>query len=202
MTSDLGVLTPGSASFYTWGEDHGENITFNNTPAVGDAVLFYPAGTSAPNGTYADHVGIVTSINSDGSLNLVDGDFGGSSNISVQYNTDVSGPSWYASGEEWAFVSPQLSTASTAPSLIGFDTPSGGFYVKEGGLSTSWVQEEASGVQQIALASDGVNGPLIGFVNSAGAFYVKEGGLSAPWVQEEASGCSRSRWPVTVSMGR
>jgi hypothetical protein len=189
VTSDLGVLTPGAASFYTWGEDNGENITFNNTPAVGDAVIFYPPTASAPNGNTADHVGIVASINADGSLNLVDGDFLGSSNISVQSNTDISSPtSLYGPGENWAFVSPQLSTASTAPSLTGFVTPAGALYVKEGGLSTAWTQEEASGVTSFALASDGVNGPLIGFVNSAGAFYVKEGGLSATWVQEEASG--------------
>jgi hypothetical protein len=124
VTSDLSTLNPSAASFYTWGVDHGENISFGGTPHVGDAVLFYPAGTSAPNGNYADHVGIVASVNSDGSLNLVDGDFLGSSNISVQYNTDVSGPSWYASGEEWAFVSPQLSSA--AESLVTTLAPAAG----------------------------------------------------------------------------
>jgi len=192
VTSDLGVLTPGAASFYTWGEDNGENVTFNNTPAVGDAVIFYPPSAGAPNGSSADHVGIVASINGDGSLNLVDGDFAGSSNISVQYNTDISSAaSLYGAGENWTFVSPKLSSASTAPSLTGFVTPSGALYVKESGLSTAWTQEEASGVVQFALASDGTNGPLIGFVNSAGAFYVKEGGLSASWVQEEASGVSQ-----------
>jgi hypothetical protein len=114
VTSDLGTLTPSSASFYNWAVDQGESISFGGTPAVGDAVLFYPAGTSAPNGSYADHVGIVTAVNSNGSVNLVDGDFLGSSNISVQYNTDVPGPSWYAAGEEWAFVSPQLASIPSA----------------------------------------------------------------------------------------
>jgi hypothetical protein len=56
----------------------------------------------------------VTAVNSNGTVNLVDGDFLGPSNISVQYNTDVPGPSWYSSGEEWAFVSPQLPSAVTA----------------------------------------------------------------------------------------
>jgi hypothetical protein len=50
----------------------------------------------------------VTAVNSDGSLNLVNGDFLENNGVGVQYNTDVSGPSWYAPGEEWAFVSPQL----------------------------------------------------------------------------------------------
>jgi len=119
VTSDLGTLTPSAASFYTWGVAHGEHISFGGKPTVGDAVLFYPSTASSPNGSYADHVGIVASINSNGSLNLVDGDFLGSSNISVQYNTDVSGPSWYASGEHWAFVSPKLAstTGSTGPAV-------------------------------------------------------------------------------------
>jgi hypothetical protein len=114
VTSDLGTLNPAAASFYTWGVDHGERISFGGTPQVGDAVLFYPPGTSAPNGSYADHVGIVTAVNSDGSVNLVDGDFLGSTNISVQYNPNVPGPSWYANGEEWAFVSPQLAGVVSA----------------------------------------------------------------------------------------
>jgi hypothetical protein len=50
VSSGLGTLTPSAASFYTWGVDHGENISFGGTPQVGDAVLFYPPGTSAPNG--------------------------------------------------------------------------------------------------------------------------------------------------------
>jgi CHAP domain len=114
ITSGLTTLNPAAASFYTWAADHGESVGFGGAPQVGDAVLFYPAGTSAPNGNYADHVGIVSSINGNGSLNLVDGDFLGSTNISVQYNTDVSGPSWYSPGEEWAFVSPKLPASPTA----------------------------------------------------------------------------------------
>jgi hypothetical protein len=127
VTSDLGTLNPSAASFYTWGVDHGEHISLGGTPEVGDAVLFYPPGTTSANGSYADHVGIVASINSDGSVNLVDGDFLGSTNISVQYNADVPGPSWYASGEEWAFVSPQLQgtvAAANSPSVAVSSTGS------------------------------------------------------------------------------
>ena len=110
VTSDFGVLDPAAASFYTWGQDQGESMpTDPADPVVGDAVVFYPSG-SAPNGNYADHVGIVTAVNSDGTVNLVNGDFLGSSNISVQYNTDVSLGPWAAdiwgSGEQWIFVSP------------------------------------------------------------------------------------------------
>jgi CHAP domain len=96
VTADLGTLDPAAASFYTWGQEQGEGMPTDPTdPAVGDAVVFYPSG-SAPNGNYADHVGIVTAVNSDGTVDLVNGDFLGSSNITVQYNTDVNLGPWAA----------------------------------------------------------------------------------------------------------
>jgi hypothetical protein len=121
VTSDLSVLTPSAASFYTWGKDHGESMPEDATnPQPGDAVVFYPG--TAPNGTYADHVGIVTAVNSDGTVNLANGDFLGSSNISVQENDNVSLKSWSAgiwgSGEDWAFVSPQLATPGHAAAAL------------------------------------------------------------------------------------
>jgi hypothetical protein len=113
VTSGLATLTPSAASFYTWGVDHGEHIPFGGTPKTGDAVLLYPPDTKAPNGTYADHVGIVTAVHSNGTVNLVNGDFLGSVNISVQYNTNVRLSTWASivegnKGEKWAFVSPRL----------------------------------------------------------------------------------------------
>jgi hypothetical protein len=113
VTSGLGTLTPSAASFYAWGVKHGEHIPFGGTPKVGDAVILYPPNTSAPNGTYADHVGIVTAVHSNGTLNLANGDFLGPSNISVQYNTNVNISTWASQvegnqGEKWAFVSPLL----------------------------------------------------------------------------------------------
>jgi hypothetical protein len=89
---------------------------------VGDAVVFYP-GTK-PNGSYADHVGIVTAVNSNGSVNLSNGDFLGSTNISVQGNNNITSlKSWAAgiwgSGETWTFVSPELTlTTHSAAELI------------------------------------------------------------------------------------
>jgi len=113
VTSKLSTLTPSAASFYTWGAEHGEQIPFGGTPRTGDAVILYPPGTKTPNGTYADHVGIVTAVHSDGTLNLVNGDFLGPSNISVQYNTNIHIAKWASrvegnTGEKWAFVSPHL----------------------------------------------------------------------------------------------
>ena len=85
-------------------------------------MVFYP--DTAPNGSYADHVGIVTAVNSNGTVNLANGDFLGSSNISVQGNNNVSLKSWAASiwgsGEDWTFVSPELSLKThAAAELIG-----------------------------------------------------------------------------------
>ncbi len=121
VTSDLGVLTPSAASFYTWGQDHGESMPVGSTdPQVGDAVVFFPPG--GPNGTFANHVGIVTGVNPNGTVNLVDGDFLDPTNISVLENdnvnlTEFADDNWNngAKGEEWVFVSPQLSTANTSP---------------------------------------------------------------------------------------
>jgi hypothetical protein len=118
VTSDLGVLTPSAASFYAWGRDHGEYMPRDpGNPKVGDAVVFYPGTT--PNANYADHVGIITGVNQDGTVNLVNGDFLGSGNISVQENDRVSLGPWSASvwgaHEDWTFVSPQLSTANRSP---------------------------------------------------------------------------------------
>lgn len=123
VTSDLSVLTAAAASFYTWGQDHHETMTEDPAnPQVGDAVVFYP--DTKPNGSYADHVGIVTAVNSNGTVNLANGDFLGSANISVQGNDNVSLKPWAASiwgsGEDWTFVSPELSIAThSAAELIG-----------------------------------------------------------------------------------
>src|SRR5579875_1182353 len=118
VTSDLGVLTPAAASFWTWGRDHGEQMPEDPAdPEVGDAVVFYPDTT--PNGSYADHVGIVTAVNANGSVNLVNGDFLGTRNISVQQADDVSLRSWAAqiwgTDEDWTFVSPGLATPPPQP---------------------------------------------------------------------------------------
>jgi CHAP domain len=112
VTADLSTLDPSAASFYQWAVDQGENPVFDSgTPQVGDAIVFYPGSDTAPNATFADHVGLVVGINSNGTLNLVNGDFAGSSNITVQANTtSPSISSWagsiWGTGEQWIYVSP------------------------------------------------------------------------------------------------
>ena len=85
-------------------------------------MILYPPGTEAPNGSYADHVGIVTAVHADGTVNLVNGDFLGATNISVQYNVNVRLSTWASKvegskGEKWAFVSPQLKAAAAAAGI-------------------------------------------------------------------------------------
>jgi hypothetical protein len=112
VTADLSALDPAAASFYQWALDQGQDPVFDSgTPQVGDAIVFYPGSDAAPNSTYADHVGLVVGVNSNGTLNLVNGDFLGSTNITVQANTtSPSLSSWAASiwgaGEQWIIVSP------------------------------------------------------------------------------------------------
>jgi CHAP domain len=113
---DTGVLDAAAASFYQWALDQGQNPEFDSgTPEIGDAIVFYPGSDTAPNASYADHVGLVVGVNSNGTLNLDNGDFSGSSNITVQANDDVSVGSWAASiwgsGEHWIYVSPGVTPA-------------------------------------------------------------------------------------------
>jgi hypothetical protein len=123
VTSDIGALTPSAASFFTWGKDHHESMPKDpKNPKVGDAVVFYP-GTK-PNGGFADHVGIITAVNSNGTVDLANGDFLGPGNISVQGNNNVSLRAWsaqvFGAGETWTFVSPELPTATRdAAEVVG-----------------------------------------------------------------------------------
>ena len=111
VTSDLGTLTPYSGSFITWGQKHGENMPADPSDLhVGDAIVFVLGGS-------AQHVGIVAEHNSDGSVDLIDGDFYDSSinNIHVEFDTNISNlKSWAAgnwgSGTQWFQVSPQLAS--------------------------------------------------------------------------------------------
>jgi hypothetical protein len=112
VTAGLGTLNAGARSFYTWGAQRGAQlIQDGNNPAVGDAVVFYPPGALTSSGlTFADHVAIVVGVNANGTVNLVNGDFGGVTNISVQLFNNVSIAAWasfiWSTGERWIYVAP------------------------------------------------------------------------------------------------
>jgi hypothetical protein len=111
VTADLSALTPQSATFYQWALDQGQHPSFDSgTPKIGDAIVFYPGADTGPNSTSANHVGIVVGVNANGTVNLVDGDFKGASNITVQLNSNVSpasfGASIWGKDEHYIYVSP------------------------------------------------------------------------------------------------
>jgi PKD repeat protein len=119
VTADTNTLNAGSVSFYDWGLDQGETLPVDGgTPAVGDAIVFFGPGTITPD-SYADHVGIVTAVNADGTIDMVNGDFLGAANISAQYATGISLASWSAAiwgaGEQWVIVSPPSAAQQPAP---------------------------------------------------------------------------------------
>ncbi len=119
LTADMNTLNAGSVSFYDWAGQQGETLTADTgTPAVGDSIVFSEPGLV---GVYADHVGIVTSVNPDGTINMVNGDFLGSSAIHVEYDTNISLTSWAAAtwgaGEEWFLVTPPAAAQQPAPAV-------------------------------------------------------------------------------------
>ena len=72
-----GELTAAAGSFYVYGQHHG---TLSKTPHVGDAVVFdYHGGGSA------DHVAIVTQVNSNGTIETMSGDWDGQSGSEAHF---------------------------------------------------------------------------------------------------------------------
>jgi hypothetical protein len=117
----LSALNASSGSFYDWGLAQGESMPVDRgTPEAGDAVVFFPPGRIG-HPAYGDHVAIVTAVNPGGTVNLVNGDFLGTSDISVQYDPKVSLTSWAAQiwgpGEQWALVAPPVAAQRPAPAV-------------------------------------------------------------------------------------
>jgi PKD repeat protein len=121
VTTDMNTLTAQSGSFYDWGLKQQETMPADGgTPAVGDAVIFYPPGPVGP-GTRADHVGIVTAVHPGGTVDLVNGDFLGATNIGVEHDTGLRLTSWAAHiwrpGEQWVLVRPPAGHQRPAPAV-------------------------------------------------------------------------------------
>ena len=120
VTADMNTINAGADSFDAWAQDQGEATPVDPaSPRVGDAVVFYPAGPVSPT-AYADHVGLITAVNSDGTINMVNGDFLGASNSAVEYDTDINlatwaPATWNDAGEQWIFVAPPSSAQAPVP---------------------------------------------------------------------------------------
>jgi hypothetical protein len=112
--ADTSGLTAAAGSFYVYGQNHG---TLHDSPSVGDAVVFNYAG-----GGYADHVALVTQVNSNGTIETVSGDWGGSGSSQAAF----------ASTARVILNAPAFSsTVGGRPSAIGmtisgYISPSGG----------------------------------------------------------------------------
>jgi hypothetical protein len=136
VTGPLGDLTPGAGSFYAYGAAEDESMPLNppaSDAQVGDAMVLYPPGTTASEIAdaspylYADHVAIVTAVNSDGTIDTVNGDMPWSTpDVGVSTPGDMT-PQAFAnaaendSGEDWIFVSPQVPTPPpVSPNMVSF----------------------------------------------------------------------------------
>jgi len=100
--SNVSGLDAAAGSFYVYGQNNG---TLSNTPAVGDAVVFDYQG-----GGVADHVAIVTQVNSDGTIESVSGD----------WNGDSGSEATFSSTSKVYLNSPAYSsTVGTSPAVMG-----------------------------------------------------------------------------------
>ncbi len=106
------------SSFYDWAVQQGQTPQLDTgTPQVGDSILFFGPG-SFPN--FADHVGIVTSVSSNGTIDMVNGDFAANPDVHAEYDTNITNLSAFAAsvegpGEEWAIVAPPSGAQQPAP---------------------------------------------------------------------------------------
>ena len=119
VTQDMNTINAAASSFYKWALNDGQSPQADSgTPRVGDALVFFGAGAISPN-RYADHVGIVVSVNSDGTIDMVNGDFLGSKNIAVQLDSNLTlstfAPHTWGAGEQWVIVSPPTRQQQPAP---------------------------------------------------------------------------------------
>jgi PKD repeat protein len=118
VTADMNTLNAGAVSFYDWAVDHGQTPQIDTgTPQVGDSIVFF-----SPNDFpgFADHVGIVSSVNSDGTIDMVNGDFAATPAVHVEYDTGITNLTSFAAsvegpGEEWVIVAPPTATQQPAP---------------------------------------------------------------------------------------
>jgi hypothetical protein len=119
ITDDINTINAGAVSYYTWATEHGQTPKPDTgTPQVGDSVLFF-SKASFPG--FADHVGIVTAVHPDGSIDMVNGDFNGGPDVAVEYDQDITNLAAFAQAvednptEEWVLVSPPSTAQAPAP---------------------------------------------------------------------------------------
>ncbi|HEY1624676.1 MAG TPA: PKD domain-containing protein [Streptosporangiaceae bacterium] len=118
ITADMNTLNAGAVSFDDWATQQGQNPQLDTgTPQAGDSILFYNPGNFPG---FADHVGIVTSVSSDGTIDMVNGDFAANPDVHVEYDTGITNLTTFAAsvegpGEEWAIVTPPATAQQPNP---------------------------------------------------------------------------------------
>jgi hypothetical protein len=117
-----GGLDAGAASFYSYGQNNGTLHTDTGyTPQVGDAVVY---GSTQNTGIH--HVGIVTAVNADGSVDTVNGDWGGTSvnNNMAQFATSSSVVKiTLAAGQRAVGSVPSNVDTADGYKIVGYTTP-------------------------------------------------------------------------------
>jgi hypothetical protein len=121
---DIAGLDAAAGSFVADASQNGSTVHSSSsyTPQVGDAIVYNYNGAG-----YADHVGLVTAVNSDGSITTANGDFGGVSGDGEAYFAETS------KVESVTIAESQRSVGST-PSAVGMTISD---YVTPGGLTSS-----------------------------------------------------------------
>lgn len=129
---DTTGLDAAAGSFYVYGQKNG---TLSNTPVPGAAVVFDYQG-----GGVADHVAIVTQVNSNGTIESVSGDWGGQSGSEATFS----------STSHVVLNSPAYASAvGGTPSVIGMTIS--GYIQPKGGLSLGYAAKFVS--QSFPLAT-------------------------------------------------
>jgi hypothetical protein len=118
ITADMNTINAGAVSYYDWAVAQGQTPELDTgTPQVGDSIVFFSPG-SFPG--FADHVGIVTSVSADGTIDMVNGDFAATPDVHAEYDTGITNLSAFAAsvegpGEQWAIVTPPTAAQQPAP---------------------------------------------------------------------------------------
>jgi MYXO-CTERM domain-containing protein len=129
---DTTGLNAAAGSFYCYGQNNG---TLSNTPQPGDAVVFNYQGNCV-----ADHVAIVTQVNSDGTIESASGDWNGQSGTEAQF----------ASTSSVVLNSPAYAgTVGTSPGVMGMTIS--GYISPIGGVSQGYAASYVG--QSFPLAS-------------------------------------------------
>ncbi|MFJ7248739.1 CHAP domain-containing protein [Kitasatospora sp. NPDC098652] len=184
---DVAGLTASSGTFYAYGQARGTLHTGPDyRPQLGDAVLYNYNGAGR-----ADHVGLVTKVNADGSVLTTNGDWGGQGSDEAAFARTATvqnltlGAAEVPVGSVPTAVNMRISAYISPAGLTGARNSrigvlqNGALTVKQGALTAGWSPEWGGG-----LARFKVSGSWIGVLTTGGELYVKEGDLNAPWVDE------------------